>query len=72
MALYLAKNYPSSKLVLWDCDESGNLKTTELVKEMGVDGYSYTVDISDRIQVEQRALQVTIYIYISLKRKKIF
>ncbi len=62
MALYLAKNYPSSKLVLWDCDDIGNLKTVELVKEMGVDGYPYTVDISDRIQVEQRALQVYLYL----------
>jgi all-trans-retinol dehydrogenase (NAD+) len=61
MAMHIAKNYPLAKLVLWDSQEITNKKTANIIKDLGVSVASYTVDVADRLAVEQMAARVFIF-----------
>ena len=45
-------------LMLWDFNERGNAETCKLVREMGGIAYPYTVDVSDRVALEETAKDV--------------
>lgn len=47
-----------STLVLWDINTEGNEETARLVKKLGADAHTYTVDLGNRNDVQRLAEQV--------------
>ncbi|OXA59264.1 17-beta-hydroxysteroid dehydrogenase 13 [Folsomia candida] len=54
----LATNHPRTILVLWDSNESANQHIVDAVKLLGVEVFSYTVDVTNREEVEECARRV--------------
>lgn len=55
-ALEFAKE--GARLVLWDCNAAANEQTAELVRELGAQAHTYTVDLSKRQSVYETADRV--------------
>ena len=53
MSLELSRH--GCTIVLWDVDERGNTETCRLVRDIGGRAYMYTVDVSDRVALEEAA-----------------
>jgi NADPH:quinone reductase-like Zn-dependent oxidoreductase len=47
-----------SRLVLWDINAEGNEETARLVKKLGADAHTYTVDLSSRVEIQRVDEQV--------------
>jgi hypothetical protein len=62
VVLHLAKFHPKAKLVLWDWNESGCRETAEGAKLLGVEAFSYKVDVTNRVQVDETAKRVLVQI----------
>jgi hypothetical protein len=58
VVLHLAKFHPKAKLVLWDWNESECRETAEGAKLLGVKAFSYKVDVTNRVQVDETAKRV--------------
>jgi len=58
IAMYLAKNYRQTILVLWDIDQEGNEFVKKFAEDFGAKAFAYTVNVADRFEVETFAAKV--------------
>lgn len=55
-ALEFAKE--GARLVLWDCNGPANEHTAQMARELGVQVHAYTVDLSERRSIYEKAAKV--------------